>query len=272
MTHPDAPKVGYLPPAATQWLERHRDCTPAGQPAPIADQPWGLSALRPAADGKPATVLLYVFDWHASGKLVVYGVTGGVRKAYLCNDPNHSALPLARLNKSLVISIPKQAPDPLCSVVVLETAEKLETVDMVIHPGDDATILLHARDGTVHGRTLRYEPEPHKNTLGYWTDPADWVSWQFEVATPGSYRVEILQGCGKGSGGSKVEIAAADQVLEVTVQDTGGFQNFVARDIGRMHFDKPGNYVMSVRPKEKPGVAVMDLRQVTLTPAGEARN
>src|SRR4051812_38230816 len=55
------------------------------------------------------------------------------------------------------------------------------------------TILLHSRDAVVHGKTLRYEPDPKKNTLGYWTDVADWASWEFTVNHPGKYAVEILQ-------------------------------------------------------------------------------
>jgi hypothetical protein len=142
------------------------------------------------------------------------------------------------------------------------------------------TILLHARDAAVHGRTLRYEPDPHKDTLGYWTDAADWASWQFGVNHPGTYAVEILQGCGKGSGGSEVEFRSAGRVLRVTVEDTGGFQNFVPREIGEFDFDRAGTYTLEVRPVTKPGLAVMDLRQVTLrevssrhqpAPAGAAR-
>jgi hypothetical protein len=141
-------------------------------------------------------------------------------------------------------------------------------------------ILLHARDAVVHGKTLRYEPDPHKDTLGYWTDAADWASWQFRVNRPGTYAVEILQGCGKGSGGSEVEFRSAGRVLRVTVRDTGGFQNFVSRGIGEFDFDRPAMFSLEVRPVTKPGPAVMDLRQVTLrevsgrqqsTPAGAAR-
>lgn len=135
--------------------------------------------------------------------------------------------------------------------------------------GADGTILLHARDADVHGTTVRYEPEPNKNTIGYWTKADDWVSWDFEVKRPGAFRVVILQGCGKGSGGSEVEFAVGDQSVSVTVQDTGHFQNFVERNIGTVKLDEPGRYTLTVKPKSKPGVAVMDLRQVTLTPADE---
>ncbi len=143
-----------------------------------------------------------------------------------------------------------------------------------------AAIVLHARDVTIHGETVRYEPEPHKNTIGYWSDVADWVSWDFDVSAPGTYAVEVLQGCGEGSGGSEVEIIAAivapdegapgssepEQRLTFTVQDTGHFQKFVARTVGSFTFTRPGRHTLSVKPRTKPGVAVMDLRQVTLKP------
>jgi len=88
--------------------------------------------------------------------------------------------------------------------------------------------LLHARDAFTHGSTIRYEPQPNKNTIGYWTKLDDWVSWDFLVDQPGIYEAEILQGCGKGSGGSEVEFSIAAQTLKVTVQDSSGFTNSLA--------------------------------------------
>src|SRR6185312_2007526 len=55
-------------------------------------------------------------------------------------------------------------------------------------------IRLHAQDARVHGRTLRYEPQPNKNVLGYWTNADDWADWEFEVKTAGTYEVEVQQG------------------------------------------------------------------------------
>lgn len=134
-------------------------------------------------------------------------------------------------------------------------------------PGADGSILLHARDAAIHGTTVRYEPQPFKDTIGYWTQATDWVSWEFEVREPGEYRLEVLQGCGAGSGGAEVDFSVGEQVLRMTVQDTGHFQNFIAREIGVLRFAQPGRYSLQVKPRTKPGVAVMDLRQVRLVPA-----
>jgi len=143
-----------------------------------------------------------------------------------------------------------------------------EPTTQPIVQADDGVILLHARDVAVHGKTVRYEPQPNKNTIGYWTNKDDWVSWDFEVKRAGKFRVIILQGCGKDSGGSQVEFAVGKQTVTTTVKDTGGFQNFAARDIGTIELAE-GEHTLTVKPLTKPGLAVMDLRSVTLEPVKE---
>ncbi len=49
---------------------------------------------------------------------------------------------------------------------------------------DAAPISLHSSKAKVTGTMLRYEPEPHKNTLGYWTKVED-------TALPGAQDVRV---------------------------------------------------------------------------------
>jgi hypothetical protein len=128
----------------------------------------------------------------------------------------------------------------------------------------DGSILLHAKDVTIHGSRVRYEPD--KNTIGYWTRAEDWVSWDLAIKQPGKFEVEMLAACGQGSGDSRYTLAIGDQTLEDKVPDTGSFRTFRLRKIGVVQLDKPGDYTLSVRPTSKPGLAVMDLRDVVLKP------
>jgi arylsulfatase A len=130
----------------------------------------------------------------------------------------------------------------------------------------DGTVPLPARTAEVHGIQLRFEPLPHKDTLGFWTRAEDWASWEFTVTKPGTFKVEVLQGCGKGQGGSEVEAAVGEQVLRFMVEDTGHFQNFKAREVGTVKIDKAGRYTLSLKAKKKAAAAVMDVRSVTLRP------
>ena len=133
-------------------------------------------------------------------------------------------------------------------------------------PGAGA-ILLHARDAKIHGAKLRYEREPHKDTLGFWVQQDDWAEWMFETPSAGVFDVELLQGCGKGSGDAEVEVSVAGQTLKMKVEETGHFQRFIPRSLGTVKLDKPGQYTLSVKATSKPGPAVMDLRRVTLRSA-----
>lgn len=133
----------------------------------------------------------------------------------------------------------------------------------------DGVVTMPAKTADVHGIQLRFEPMPHKNTLGFWTNAADWASWEFTIAKPGRFKVEALQGCGKGQGGSEVEFAVDALKLVLKVEDTGGFQNFKALAVGEMRLEKPGRYTLAVKPIKKAASAVMDLREVKLVPVKE---
>ena len=127
-------------------------------------------------------------------------------------------------------------------------------------------IRLQAKDARVHAETMRYEPQPNKNVLGYWVKPTDWADWEFTVEKAGRYEVEVQQGCGAGSGGAEVAVEVAGQTLTFTVQDTGHFQHMILRVIGAVELPA-GKQTLAVKPRTKPGVAVMDLRRVVLRPA-----
>lgn len=126
-------------------------------------------------------------------------------------------------------------------------------------------IRLLAKDARVHGQKLRYEPQPNKNVLGYWTNVEDWADWQFDVPTAGDYELEVQQGCGPDNGGAEVAIEVAGQTLTFTVQETGHFQHMIQRTIGSVKLPA-GASTLAVKPRTRPGKAVMDLRRIVLRP------
>jgi arylsulfatase A len=130
----------------------------------------------------------------------------------------------------------------------------------------DGSIVLLATNAVVHGKTIRYEPQPHKNTIGYWTKADDWVSWDFKVTQPGKFEATLTQSCGKGSGGSEVNFSIGAQVIKDLVPETGSFTTWTNRVIGTFTLKSAGEYQITVKPVKKTGVAVMDLRAIKLTP------
>ena len=131
-------------------------------------------------------------------------------------------------------------------------------------------IILHSSKAKTHGEKLHYEEEQIKNTLGYWTNAADWAEWEFQVTRPGKYDIHLWQGCGTGCGGSEVGIVTAGQTVTFNVEETGHFQNFKERVVGQVNFMETGPQRLEVRVRKMAGPAVMDLRLVVLTPVVSA--
>jgi arylsulfatase A-like enzyme len=129
--------------------------------------------------------------------------------------------------------------------------------------GENSLIFLEARDAQVKATKMKYEEPPQKDTLGFWVNAADTASWTFQAPKAGTYRVTVLQGCGKGNGGSVVALDTQQGSCEFTVEETGHFQRFVPREVGKLTL-VAGENTLTVRPVKKAKAAVMDLRRVTL--------
>ncbi len=169
----------------------------------------------------------------------------------------------------------KEKPDVVKALAKKLADWRTETKAQMPTPNADYTPSPQAKDGTitllakwaeVTGVQLRFEPLPHKNTLGYWSMKDDFATWDFTVTTPGKFDVTISQGCGKGSGGAEVEFTVGAQTLKHTVKDTGGWQKFEDVALGQLTIDKAGRHTLKVAAKTKPGGAVMDLPKIVLTP------
>lgn len=206
--------------------------------------------------GKPGGAIrdgdFKLIEFYETGRVELFDLKSGENRN-LAEDPTHAARVKAMVSK--------------LDTWRIKTGAQMMQPNPAYRPSPqaaDGTITMLGKHADVFGPMLRFEPLPHKNTLGYWVNPTDWASWEFEVVKPGKFTMEITYGCGNGSGGSEVEFAVGAQKLMFKVEQTGGFQAFVKRDIGELTFDKLGRYTLTVRPKSKPGPAVMDLPQVVL--------
>ncbi|MBU6309313.1 MAG: hypothetical protein KJS77_06175 [Planctomycetes bacterium] len=151
--------------------------------------------------------------------------------------------------------------------------EKATPRHVVVAQADDGTVLLHGSTATIRGTMLRWEPEEKKRTLGFWTKADDAAEWTFTVRTAGTFDVEVLQGCGTGQGGSEMVVSLDPDngddaaTIPFVVEDTGGFQEFRLRTVGRVTIATDGEHVLRVKPKKIAKAAACDIRQIRLVPA-----
>ena len=142
----------------------------------------------------------------------------------------------------------------------------------VIKAANDGLIFLPAKLAATSGENLRYEPQPHKNTVGYWSNVNATAKWKLTTPKKGTYEIDILQGCGTGHGGSSVEIQIGKESRSFVVEETGHFQNFIWRTVGTVELPAEEAITLTLAPKSKPGGAVMDVRAVRLSPSGANRS
>lgn len=197
-------------------------------------------------------------------KISIPRMNNRIKTIYVAGDAEKKPLTLKPGITEWEISVP-QATSPGATIIVeFKEAPYLPVKPAVATENADQQIILDAKDAVVHGKLLRYEPQPHKNTVGYWANENDWCEWMLDVPAPGVYDVYVLQGCGRGQGGSEVEVSVKDQKINFTVEDTGHFQNFKERHIGQLKIDQSGLQSLHVKPLKKAKNAVMDVRQMRL--------
>jgi hypothetical protein len=226
----------------------------------------GLPPGTIATYGGDESVYL-VLDESAKSPLAVPRIANPIRRARWIGE-EEKPLPFKPLVGTWEIEFdPPTTKGP--RIVVLETVGTPLAFDPKSPPvakaDADGRISFPAHFAVVHGEKLQYEPQPHKNTVGFWTNAKDWAEWRFEVKDPGPHVVRILQGCGKGQGGSRAAVGVGNQSLEFFVKDTGHFQNFEWRTLGELDL-AAGEQRLELRALEKAKNAVMDCRAIELVP------
>jgi len=255
-----APSVERLA-AVGKWMKVNAESIYGTGPSPFAKLGWGRCTTRP---GK---LYLHVLNWPKDGKLEVPGLGNKVAKAYLLSAPS-AALNVTDTEGRKSIAVPAEAPDAVASVIVLEI-EGEPNVSVppkgVKKAEADGSVKLAAGEASLHGDKIQYEEGGGKDAIGYWTDQNDWVSWDFALDKPGEFEVELTLAAEKGSGGD-FTVTAGTQDLPGTVTETGSWTKFATQKLGKVKLTA-GKVTLSVKPRNKKGLAVMNLKSVALKPA-----
>ena len=119
------------------------------------------------------------------------------------------------------------------------------------------------------GEKLRFEPQWYKNTVGYWAVASDYATWDLKIQQPGTYTVAVLQGCGKGHGGSDAVISLRQgndvkAMLPFQTIDTGHFQNFRWNHLGTIDVAEGGTYQLRIGAERIAQNALFDVRAIHL--------
>ncbi len=256
---------GVIPPESVErlhavgaWLAVNGEAVYGTAAGPFRKLPWGRCTA------KGSRLYLHVFDWPETGRLTVPGLRTPVVHARLLAD-SAARVGVTAGPDGPVLALPAHAPDPAVSVVALDLSGTPVVEPAPVRVDTDGVLRLLAADADVHGRSARYEAGSGHDNIGYWTDPADWVSWEVEVPADGAYQVDVTTGCDRGSGGARYEVACDAGRVTGVVKETGSWVTFRSERLGRLDLRR-GRRTVAVKVLAKPGAAVMNLRSLLLTP------
>ena len=254
--------------AMGKWLKTNGKAIYGTSASPFRRLPFEGRCTR-AGD----TLYVHVFTWPAGG-VRLEGVQTPLRSARFLDGAEADASSATNADGRQVITIkPPANPDPVATVVALTFASPphVEDLSAVVHPAANGVLTCSAPDADVHGATARYESGGGKDNIGFWTDAADYVTWDVQVPAAGVYNASVVYACTDDAAGSEYTLEAGGGTkVAGKVAATGGWANFKTVSVGRIHLSA-GKQTLAVRATSMPHGAVMNLKQVVLTPAGRAQ-
>jgi alpha-L-fucosidase len=219
--------------------------------------PFGKSGYRWTQ--KPGTLYVHVFDWVPGGTLTQSGVGSRITKAELLTSTGTRPVSFKQDGDTLELNMSGDAPSAYASVIKLSYSGTPNFKDTGL-VATGALLELPVSLATIHGKTIRMEG----GWLGYWTDPADWVSWDFEAAKPGRYTIELDMAAEDSAAGAEYIIYLGGKTFRGKTKSTGGWNKFVNLEIGDVDLEA-GKHTLVIRPGEM-DFALMNLRKARLKP------
>ena len=100
--------------------------------------------------------------------------------------------------------------------------------------------------------------------IAKWTSPADSASWKIRIDRPGRFDVSLEYAARPESAGGRFEAAIGSKTLRGVVEPTPDWFEYRTEHLGRVEFDRPGEYDVTIRPAAELGHNLMHLRSVDL--------
>ncbi|MDR3688354.1 MAG: alpha-L-fucosidase [Fimbriimonas sp.] len=254
-----APEVERLKDVG-KWLKTNGASIYATSPSP-----YQRLSFDGRATVKGKSLYLNVFNWPEGG-LVLNGLQTPVLSAKSVATGQKLSVQKGP-DGALTIEKPTQV-DPISTAIVLNLSGPPVVVEpeFQLTPMANGDIQLKATDAKTEGSSIQVEGE----NVGYWTNEADSVSWKVTVpeANAGKYNAHLNYSCEPGTEGATYVLDVDGVASDVTgkVAKTGSWGDYASIDLEGVLTLPTGSHVVKVHVLAKPGFAVMNLKNILLTP------
>ncbi|MCK4749098.1 MAG: alpha-L-fucosidase, partial [Bacteroidales bacterium] len=229
--------------AMGEWMAINSESIYGTDASPFFKLPWGRCTSRKTSKGM--TFYFHVFDWPEDNVIRVPGVKTKVKKAFLLGDKDQK-LSSGFEQNTLLIDLPEAMPDPVNTVVVVETKGNL-AITSNMPALIEGKIVLQANFADIHnpgyGTHALLKGTDDEALITNWVDPRAWMEWMFNSTEPGMYSVEAMV---KADQSSKLTIGIGEHLLEAAIQATDGKLKKI--NLGEIEIPGTGDLLLAFRP------------------------
>ena len=239
-----------------RWMKANGEAIYGTTASPTGRPAWGRITTK--AGDATTTLYLHVFDWPKDGRLPVL-VSNEAEGCHLLVDPART-FKTARDDNGLAVTLTGDAPDAICSVVVLKIKGRPEAIARVIRQGADGRVVLLPTDAELKG-ALRVESKYGKPNIGFWIAAGDSAQWPFKLDKPGEFEVVGDLAC---QAPSSFAIQAGGTTVQAQIASTGDYGTFKTFPLGKLAIDKAGAQRLILKPGQR--WSPVNVRSIKLKP------
>jgi alpha-L-fucosidase len=252
-----------------KWMSVNGDSIRGTTRCPFKSLPFDGRCTQKGKD-----LYLQVFQWPDSGLKLAH-LAAGVHDAVALDG--NERLAVQRLADGTVEIAKPSRLDPAATVIRLRMASSdvVDPLALLIQPQAEGSYTLTAREATVSGDTARSESSDNIEDIGYWTNIKDTVSW--DVAGPQretQYKIALEFACIPECAGGSYAIGVDGSKLPPVTGITGvtaNWDTYKTVDVPGLLTLRPGKATVRVTPLTMPGLGIMNLRKIVLTPVTQTR-
>jgi len=241
-----------------RWMSKNSASIYQTTKTPLPYQSWGVSTR------KNNLLYLHVFNWPKNGQLIVGGLKSKVNKVWQLADKKE--LKFNRIDPlDIVINLPAQAPDTSNTVLVMETAEPIETDTVRLLASHKTTNRLLAFDARLEGKGFGFgDGKTNSYYVEGWKNTRQSVNWDFRLIEPATYKV-LLKYVADNVDDGTYELSIGSFKVKNTIAAIPKGAQVTEHVLGTVTLE-PGVHSLIIAPVEIKKAGLMKILEVQLIP------